>query len=202
MVQPLGRVVLLVGSLPNKGLWLDAASYSSPMTSTQKAYIQVCNWISAHTSSDFIVQDRVPGNFKHICLLFVDEHFLASVSPEFFFSPILHTTQDHHLRVGRTDLCDSSLYWCVVRLGKKSIFFPTKSWYLFVASTDCFDCCWEHRPSQWWSPETDRRERDRWAIPSKMSAASQSWKGVWVMSLTSQGGCIGMQAPTSWGCWE
>lgn len=126
MVQPLGRVVLLVGSLPNKGLWLDAASYSNPMTSTQKAYIQVCNWISAHTSSDFIVQDRVPGNFKHICLLLVDEHFLASVSPEFFFSPILHTTQDHHLRVGRTDLCDSSLYWCVVRLGKKSIFFPTK----------------------------------------------------------------------------
>lgn len=196
MAQPLGRVVLRVGSLPNKGIWLDAASYSSPLTSTQKAYIQLCNWISAHTSTDLIVQDRVPGNFKLLYLPVIGWWAFSCISLTRILLSCLH------LRVGGTDLCDSSLYWCVVRLGKNFIFFPTKSCYLFVASTDCFDCCWEHRPSQWWSPETDRRERDRWAIPSKISAASQSWKGVWVMSLAFQGGCIGMQALTSWGCWE
>lgn len=81
---------------------------------------------------------------------------------------------------------DSSLYRYVSRRGKKFIFFPTSSCSLFVAATDCFDCCRKHRPSQWRSPETDRRERDGREIPSKTSAAPQSWKCVWLRSLTSQ----------------
>lgn len=101
------------------------------------------------------------------------------ISPGFIFlPPIWHTTGDLRLCGRGAVLVDPSPDGYVVRRGKKFIFFPTRSCSLFVASTDCFDCCRKHRPSQWRSPETDWRERDGREIPSKTSTAPQSWKCV------------------------
>jgi hypothetical protein len=59
----------------------------------------------------------------------------------------------------------------------KCIFSPANMCSLLTASTDRFDCCWKHWTSQWGSSETDRREWDWWAIPSKIDIHSLTAPG-------------------------
>lgn len=60
---------------------------------------------------------------------------------------------------------------CLLAPWRECIFFPVSVCSLFVASADSFDRRWKHWTGQWGPSETDRREWDWWAIPSKIFAA-------------------------------
>lgn len=144
------------------------------MTNTHLMGIQVLHpkfhevWINFLPSE----WDSLAEHFQPVHLLLVCE--TSGISLRRFHQDVYISLSGRESEIGiggasPQDSCPCTA--CLLALWRKCIFFPSNVCSLFIAPTDGFDCCWKHWTGQWGSSETDRREWDWWAIPSKIFAA-------------------------------